>query len=57
MARQYVKPYLKTNKNDLADAEAICEAVTQPNMLCSDQDPLKDEPSSLCIGVAKDPPV
>ena len=29
---QYVKPYVKTNKNDAADAEAICEAVARPNM-------------------------
>jgi transposase len=27
-----VKPYVKTNKNDSQDAEAICEAVTRPNM-------------------------
>jgi transposase len=27
-----VKPYVKRNKNDAADAEAICEAVTRPNM-------------------------
>jgi transposase len=27
---QYVKPYLKRQKNDAADAEAICEAVTRP---------------------------
>jgi transposase len=27
-----VKPYVKTNKNDVADAEAICEAVGRPNM-------------------------
>ena len=32
MPPQYVKPYVKTNKNDAADAEAICEAVTRPNM-------------------------
>ena len=32
MAPQFVKPYVKTNKNDEADAEAICEAVTRPNM-------------------------
>lgn len=32
MAPQYVKPYVKTNKNDAADAEAICEAVARPNM-------------------------
>src|SRR3954469_24382633 len=29
---QYVKPYVKTNKHDAADAEAICEAVTRPSM-------------------------
>jgi transposase len=32
IAPQYVKPYVKTNKNDAADAEAICEAVGRPNM-------------------------
>ncbi|WP_375330748.1 IS110 family transposase [Candidatus Tisiphia endosymbiont of Oplodontha viridula] len=32
MAAQFVKPYVKTNKNDQVDAEAICEAVTRPNM-------------------------
>ena len=32
MAPQYVKPYVKTNKNDLRDAEAIAEAVTRPSM-------------------------
>ena len=32
IAPQFVKPYVKTNKNDAADAEAICEAVTRPNM-------------------------
>jgi len=32
MAPQFVKPYVKTNKNDAADAEAICEAVSRPQM-------------------------
>lgn len=32
MPPQYVKPYVKTNKTDATDAEAICEAVTRPNM-------------------------
>lgn len=32
MAPQFVKPYVKTNKNDAADAEAICEAVGRRNM-------------------------
>src|SRR5688500_5856909 len=32
MAPQFVKPYVKTNKHDMADAEAIGEAVTRPTM-------------------------
>lgn len=32
MPPQYVKPYVKRNKNDVADAEAICEAVRRPSM-------------------------
>ena len=32
MPPRYVKPYLKRNKNDAADAEAICEAVQRPTM-------------------------
>lgn len=30
--RSSSKPYVKTNKNDMVDAEAICEAVGRPNM-------------------------
>lgn len=32
MAPQFAKPYVKTNRSDVADAEAICEAVARPNM-------------------------
>ena len=32
IAPQFVKPYVKSNKNDVVDAEAICEAVQRPNM-------------------------
>jgi transposase len=32
MPPAYVKPYVKRQKNDAADAEAICEAVQRPNM-------------------------
>jgi transposase len=32
MPPTYVKPYVKRGKNDVADAEAICEAVTRPTM-------------------------
>lgn len=46
MAPQFVKPYVKTNKNDAADAEAICEAVTRPNMRFV---PIKtDEQQTVC---------
>ena len=33
IAPEFVKPYVKSNKNDAADAEAICEAVQRP--LCA----------------------
>ena len=32
MPPSYVKPYVKRQKNDAADAEAICEAVTRASM-------------------------
>ena len=32
MPPQFVKPYVKSQKNDAADAEAICEAVQRPTM-------------------------
>ncbi|MCP3876845.1 MAG: IS110 family transposase [Sulfitobacter sp.] len=32
IAPQFVKPFVKSNKNDAADAEAICEAAQRPNM-------------------------
>jgi transposase len=32
MSPQFVKPYVKSNKNDAQDAEAICEAVQRPSM-------------------------
>ncbi len=32
MPARYVKPYVKRNKNDAVDVEAICEAVTRPSM-------------------------
>ena len=31
IAPAFVKPYLKSNKNDRNDAEAICEAVQRPS--------------------------
>src|SRR5437899_4113975 len=32
MPPQYIKAYVKRNKNDAADAEAICEAMSRPTM-------------------------
>lgn len=32
IAPQFVRPYVKSNKNDVADAQAICEAVGRPSM-------------------------
>jgi transposase len=32
IAPQFVKPYVKSNKNDANDAEAICEAMSRPTM-------------------------
>src|SRR6266566_3792618 len=32
IAPQFVKPYVKSNKNDVADAEAVCEALIRPSM-------------------------
>ncbi|MFK4380934.1 transposase [Bradyrhizobium sp. USDA 223] len=32
IAAQFVKPYVKSNKSDIFDAEAIAEAATRPTM-------------------------
>ncbi len=32
MSPQFVRPYVKSNKSDYHDAEAICEAVSRPTM-------------------------
>lgn len=53
MAPQFVKPYVKANKTDAADAEAICEAVTRPNVRFV---AIKNESNKLsyrCIGQDK----
>lgn len=48
MAPQWVKPYVKTNKHDAADAEAICEAVTRSNMRFV---PVKDPHSQALLAL------
>jgi transposase len=32
MSPRFVRPYVKSSKNDARDAEAICEAVARPSM-------------------------
>jgi transposase len=46
----YVKPYVKRGKNDATDVEAICEAVTWPNMRFV---PVKRAMSRLMLKSAK----
>ena len=48
MPAAYVKAYVKTNKNDAIDAEAICEAVRRPNMRFV---PIKDEDQQAILTV------
>lgn len=48
---QYVKPYVKTNKSDAIDAEAICEAVTRPTMRYVD---IKSEDQQAILLIHRD---
>lgn len=50
---QYVKPYVKRNKNDAADAEAICEAMSRPTMRFA---PVKtaDQQAALMLAGTRD---
>ena len=48
MAPQIAKPYVKTDKNDAADAEAICEAVGRTNMRFV---PVKDVDQQALLGL------
>ena len=43
---KFVKPFVKSQKNDGLDAEAICEAAQRPNMR---QSPLKSEDASAVL--------
>src|SRR5260370_8775472 len=53
IAPQFVKPYVKTNKNDVADAEAICGAVGRPNMRFV---PIKNTEEQTLVGLKRVPP-
>ena len=54
MAPQFVKPYVKTNKSDRNDAEAICEAVGRPNMRFV---PVKTAPMQAVLALHRARPV
>ena len=49
MAPQFVKPYVKRGKNDAADAEAICEAMSRPTMRFV---PVKSEENQAALMLA-----
>ncbi len=53
MAPQFVKPYVKTNKHDAADAEAICEAVTDLTCGSCRSKPLSSKPYWHFTGVVR----
>ena len=52
MPAQYVKPYVKTNKNDYIDAEACAEAVTRPRCALCRSRPTTSSTSSRCTECA-----
>jgi pyruvate dehydrogenase (quinone) len=54
MPPAYVKPYVKRQKNDMADAEAICEAVTRANMRFV---PTKTPEQQSCLMLHRTPAV
>ena len=56
MPAQYVKPYVKTNKNDYIDAEAIAEAVTRPTMRLCRSRPTISSTCSRCTEYANGGP-
>ena len=48
---QYVKPYVKRNKNDAADAEAICEAMSRPTMRFVPVKTAEQQAALMLVGV------
>ncbi len=46
---QFVRPFVKSNKNDFIDAEAICEAASRPSMRFVQPKRKPNKPCVLCI--------
>lgn len=51
IAPQLVKPYVKRGKNDAADAEALCEAMSRPTMRFVPMKTLEEQASLMLIGM------
>ena len=50
MAPQFVKPYVKRGKNDAADAEALCEAMSRPTMRFVPVKTLESQAALMLVG-------
>src|SRR5678815_334311 len=48
---QLVKPYVKRGKNDAADAEALCEAMSRPTMRCVPVKTAEQQAALMLVGV------
>src|SRR6202171_1311531 len=48
---QYVKPYVKRGKNDAADAEALCEAISRPRMRFVPMKTTESQATLMLIGL------
>jgi transposase len=48
---QFVKPYVKRNKNDAADAEALCEAMARPTMRFVPVKTVEQQAALMLVGV------
>jgi len=51
IAPQYVKPYVKRGKNDAADAEALCEAMSRPTMRFVPVKSAEQQAALMLVGV------
>ncbi len=51
IAPQFVKPYVKRGKNDAADAEAICEAMSRPTMRFVPVKSTEQQAALMLVGV------
>jgi transposase len=51
IAAQLVKPYVKRGKNDMADAEALCEAMSRPTMRFVPMKTAEQQPALMLVGL------